>query len=519
MPLRPEDLPCETEALRALVLSLSAENAALKAAIKQINLQAFGQRSERSHLVIEGQLGLELGDRPEAAEAPAAEVIPFPSAPRGKRKPARRNIGQLPDWLPRVVEVIEPESKSCACCCGALHKIGEDIAEALDVVPARVRVLRTVRPKYACRGCESGITQAPARLRLFDGGMATTALVSSIVVWKYAWHMPLSRQADMLAGQGVRLDRATLGRWVKKTAWWLTGLYQLQLETIHGYPRVFCDETRLPVRKKDRRRTHNGQFWAHAVDDRPWGGPAAPAVVYVFAQGRGHKEISAQLAGYQGLLQVDGYGGYKRLAKPGRQPGPITLAFCLAHARRKFVDVHKVTRSAFAAEVIGIFGRVYAIEAQVRGQSAENRAAHRLEKTVPVMAELKQRLEEELPGLSSKSALAKAIRYTLAHWTGLTRFLQDGRLEPDTNTVERTMRPVALGRRNYLYAGDDGGAVTWAILASLLMTARLNDIDPLVWLSDVLERIVSGQVKAHELHRLLAWNWKAERAAKISAAA
>jgi transposase len=267
--------------------------------------------------------------------------------------------------------------------------------------------------------------------------------------------MPLSRQADMLAGQGIRLDRATLGKWVKKTAWWLKGLYQLQLETIHGYARVFCDETRLPVRKKDRRRTHNGQFWAHVVDDRPWGGPAAPAVVYVFAQGRGHKEISAQLASYQGLLQVDGYGGYKRLAKPGRKPGPITLAFCLAHARRKFVDVYKVTKSTFAAEILGIFSRVYAIEAQVRGQSAENRAAHRQEKTVPVMAELKQRLECELPGLSSKSALAKAIRYTLAHWTGLTRFLADGRLEPDTNTVERTMRPVALGRRNYLYAGDD----------------------------------------------------------------
>jgi transposase len=344
-------------------------------------------------------------------------------------------------------------------------------------------------------------------------------LVASIAVWKYAWHLPLSRQVDMLAGQGIRLDRATLGKWVKKTAWWLKGLYQLQLKIIHRCPRVFCDETRLPVRKKDRRRTHNGQFWAHMVDDRPWNGPAAPAVIYVFAQGRGHKEISAQLADYHGVLQVDGYGGYKRLAKPGRKPGPITLAFCLAHARRKFVDVHKVTKSAFTAEMIGMIGRVYAIEAQIRGQSAEDRASHRRERTVPIMRELKQRLEDELPALSSKSALAKAIRYTLAHWTGLTRFLHDGRLEPDTNTVERTMRPVALGRRNYLYAGDDGGAETWAILASLLMTARLNDIDPLVWLSDVLERIVSGQVKAHELHRLLAWKWKTERAAKIAAAA
>jgi transposase len=518
MPLRPEDLPCETEALRALVLSLAAENEALKATIKQINLQCFGQRSERTRLIIEGQLGLELGDPAEETEPAAADVIPVPSAPRGKRKPARRNIGQLPDWLPRVVEVIEPKSKTCACCCGTLHKIGEDVAEALDVVPARVRVMRTVRPRYACRACENGITQAPAKPRLFDGGMATTALVASVAVWKYAWHQPLSRQADMLAGQGIRLDRATLGKWVKKTGWWLKGLYQLQLETIHSCSRVFCDETRLPVRKRDRRRTHNGQFWAHAVDDRPWGGPAAPAVAYVFAQGRGHKEISAQLAGYEGVLQVDGYGGYKRLANPGRKPGPITLAFCLAHARRKFVEVYKVTQSPFAAGVIGIFGRIYTVEANIRGRSAEERAAHRQDKTAPIMAELKQRLEGELAGLSSKSALAKAIRYTLAHWMGLTRFLQDGRLEPDTNTVERTMRPIALGRRNYLYAGDDGGAETWAILASLLMTARLNEVDPLVWLSDVLERIVSGQVKAPELERLLVWNWKSDRAKSVAAA-
>jgi len=273
------------------------------------------------------------------------------------------------------------------------------------------------------------------------------------------------------------------------------------------------------VRKKDRRRTHTGQFWAHAVDDRPWGGPAAPAVVYVFAQGRGHKEISAQLAGYQGLLQVDGYGGYKRLAQPGRKPGPITLAFCLAHARRKFVEVYKVTKSAFAAEIIGIFARIYTAEAQIRGRSAEERSAHRRDKTAPIMAELKQRLEGERAGLSSKSALAKAIRYTLSHWTGLTHFLRDGRLEPDTNTVERTMRPIAMGRRNYLFAGDDGGAETWAILASLLMTARLNQVDPFAWLSDVLEQIVSGQVKAPELRRLLVWNWKADRAARIAAAA
>ena len=519
MPLRLEDLPRDTEALRALALSLAAENEALKAAIRQINAQAFGPRSERgANLVAEGQLGLELGDLPQPPE-PESEGEAKPPVERGRRKPARRNIGRLPSCLPRVIEVLEPASTTCACCSGVLHRIGEDIAEALDVVPARVRVLRTIRPRYACRACEGGVVQAPARLRLLEGGMATTALIASVAVWKYAWHLPLNRQVHMLAGQGVSLDRATLAKWMKKAAWWLKGLYQRQLEAIHAHPRLFCDETRLPVRKTGRRRTHTGQLWAHAVDDRPWGGPAAPAVVYVFAQGRGHKEIRAQLASYQGLLQVDGYAGYKALAQPGREPGPIQLAFCLAHARRKFAEVYKTTRSAFAAEVIGVFARIYRIEGQVRGRAAEDRRAARQSETAPIMAKLKRRLEEELAGLSSKSSLAGAIRYTLGHWAGLTRFLSDGRLEPDNNSVERTMRPIALGRRNYLFAGDDGGAQTWAILASLLNTARLNDLDPYLWLNDVLEQIVSGQAKANDLDRLLAWNWKADRASLRVAAA
>ncbi|HEX3363922.1 IS66 family transposase [Phenylobacterium sp.] len=518
MPLRAEDLPHEIEPLRAMVLSLAAENEALKAAIKQINAQVFGQRSERASLLAEGQLDLELGD---LADAPTVtdQTAPAPTREHAKRKPANRNIGRLASWLPRVIEVIEPAVTTCACCSGALHKIGEDVAEALDAVPAQVRVLRTIRPKYACRACESGITQAPAKLRLFDGGMATTALVASVAVWKYAWHMPLNRQAQILAGQGVRLDRATLGKWVKKAAWWLKGLYLRQLEVIHSHPRLYCDETRLPVRKIGRRRTHTGQLWAHAVDDRTWGGPAAPAVVYIFAQGRGHKEIRAQLADYQGLLQVDGYSAYKGLAKPGRKPGPIELAFCLAHARRKFTDVYKTTQSPFAAEAIGAFARIYAIEAEIRGRSAQERMVVRQAKTAPMMADLKRRFEDELAGLSSKSKLAGAIRYNLAHWSGLTRFLNDGRLEADNNSVERTMRPIALGRRNHLFAGDDGGAETWAILASLLNTARLNDIDPFVWLNDVLEQIVSGQTKANDLDRLLAWNWKADRAVQMAAAA
>jgi len=338
-------------------------------------------------------------------------------------------------------------------------------------------------------------------------------------VWRFAWHMPISRQVKMLAGQGVVLDRSTPCKWIKRLAWWLSGLHKRQLEVMHSYPRLFCDETRMPVRRVGKKQVHVGQFWTHATDDRPWGGPAPPAVTYVYAEGRGHREIAAQLADYQGVLQVDGYASYKGLAKPGRRPGPIRLAYCLAHARRKFTDVYKTTRSAFAQEIIERMAEIYAIEEQIRGTSAEHRRDIRQARTAPLMSEMKMNLESGLAQLSKASTLAKAIRYCLNHWIGLTLFLEDGRLEADTNTVERSIRPVALGRRNSLFAGDDGGARSWAILASLLQTAVLNGLDPYAYLHDVVEKIVSGEVKNHQLDRLLAWNWKAARAAGPLAAA
>lgn len=513
---RAPDLPESSDALRSLVAAQATRIAELEAQNALLRAYVFGPRSERATVVLDGQLDLELGGiGPPAA---ANDEAPPPKASSSERGRARRNLGCLPRHLPRIDEIIEPEQTSCACCAGTLHRIGEDVSEALDVVPAIVRVVRTIRPKYACRACETGVVQAPARARLFDGGMASTSVIASVAVWKFAWFMPLSRQARMLAGQGVKLDRSTLTRWMKKAAWWLKPLYELQLKAIHRAGRIFCDETPLPVRRRGLRRTHKGQFWAHATDDRCWGGPTPPAVVYVYAEGRGHHEIREQLKSYQGLLQVDGYGAYKKLAVRGRKPGPITLAFCLAHARRKFVEVHKQTGSAIAADIIGRIAAVYAIENQIRGLSAEERLWSRQAYAAPLMADLKVTLEAELPGLSRKSGLAQAIRYTLAHWHGLVSFLEDGRLEVDTNTVERTMRPIALGRRNHLFAGDDGGARTWAILASLLNTAKLNDVDPFTWLNDVLEKMASGAVKANDLDQLLAWNWKAARGAERLAA-
>jgi transposase len=522
MAIRVEDLPTDRATLVELLLALDAENEKLRVSIQTLKDMVFGKRSERLAAIAADQLALELGDletgvalpQPANDDAPASSGADAAGKPR---KPARRNIGALPKHLPRCEQVLEPDTTACPCCRGALHRIGEDVSEVLDVIPAILRVLRTVRPKYACRGCTDGVVQAKVLPRLIESGMASTALVTFVVVSKFAWYLPLYRQVQMLASQGVQLDRSTLAAWVKRAAWWLKSLYALQLKTIHAAPRVFCDETPMPVLDPGRGRPRTCQFWAHAMDDRPWGGPSPPAVAYVFADGRGTEKIAPQLAGFCGILQVDGYAAYKALARG--QGGMIQLAFCLAHARRGFVDVYKSSKSPFALEVIERLQAVYAIETEIRGRSAEERLAVRSARTAPLMAELKARLIAMRGQLFSQAPLADAIGYAINHWEGLTLFLSDGRIEVDSNTVERSMRPIAMGRRNSLFSGSEGGAESWAILSSLVNTAKLNGIDPQAYLADVLERIVSGRTKSHQLADLLAWNWKAARERTVRVAA
>ena len=520
MALRTEYRSRDPDVLVSILHDRDAEIERLQTSLKTLGALLKGVRSEKSSTVLDGQGALDLGDL-EASAPLAAANDEETSAPveRSPRKKAKRNIGFLPKHLPRVTEVIEPRMADCPCCAGKLHRIGEDKFEALDGVPATVRVLCTIRPKYACRACEGAVIQAPAKARLLDGGMATTAFIANVVVWKYAWFIPLHRQVQMLAGHGVNLDRGTLALWVKRVAWWLTPLYELQLREIHSHPRIYCDETRMPTLEKGRKTVRLHQFWAHAVDDRPWNGPAPPAVAYIFAKSRSGREIRSQLSGYSGVVQVDAYSAYTALQKPGRNAGPITLAYCNAHARRKFTDVYKKAPSALCRDVIERFARIYAIEAEIRETSAAMRREVRQARTAPMMEELKVVLEKGLEPLSAKSAMAGAIRYSLTHWAGLTAFLEDGRIEIDSNTVERTMRPIGLGRRSSLFAGSCGGAESWAILASLLQTARLNGLDPYTWLNDVLEKIVSEEVKSHELDQLLAWKWKSRREAEAEALA
>ena len=281
--------------------------------------------------MIRGRLPLELDDIVLSEKPPAANddnVDQRPVKPRPPRPKAVRNIGALPKHLPRCEVVIEPESTVCPCCGGAMHVIGEDVSEQLDVIPAVIQVKRLRRPRYGCRSCEGAVVQAKAAPRLVENGMATTALVTSIVVGKFAWHLPLNRQTNMLRGHGIDLDRSTLVHWVLRAAWWLKPLYELLVDIVLAAPKVFCDDTPLPVLDRRRRRTRTARLWSYAIDDRPWQGPAPPAVVYIFAEDRKGQHVHEHLTGFNGVLQVDGYAGYGELTRPNRPGGAVTLAFC-----------------------------------------------------------------------------------------------------------------------------------------------------------------------------------------------
>ncbi len=496
--------------------ALHAENDKLRLLIQRLLRHQFGRRSEQLS-PDQLQLGLEdleQGIAENQAGQDAAEVQ------QGRRRPAppRRNHGALPEHLPRYEVLIDVEHRDCPCCGGVLHAIGELRTEQLDVVPAQLRVRVTRRPRYACRACEGAVVVAPAPERAVDGGMATEALIAHVVVSKFCDSLPLYRQAQMLARQGVTLDRSTLSNWVGRACWWLTPLYDLIVGTALSAAKLFADDTTLPVLDPGRGRTKTGRLWCYAVDDRPWCGPGPPVTAYVYTEDRKGLRPAGHLAAFRGVLQVDGYAGFKRLAGD-RADGSVGLAFCWAHMRRYFYEFHVSTKSPLAAEVLAQIQALYAIESQIRGRPAEHRRQARQERSRPVVEALHAWLQAHQGRVSAVSDLAKAIRYALRHWPGLTLFLDDGRVEMDSNVVERAIRPVALNRKNALFAGSDGGARHWAIAMTLIQTAKLNGVEPMAWLTDVLERIVSGRTKATELGSLLPWNWRSNADIPVTVAA
>jgi transposase len=480
---------------------LKAELEKLQLAIRRLIRAQYGRRSERMDPE-QFQLALE-GLEQEVGAVTAREEAEAPADPRARtRRPPERN--HLPAHLERYEVVIDVADKTCPCCGGALHVIDEDVAEQLDVIPLRLRVRVTRRPRYGCRSCAEAVVQAAAPERLITGGMATEALVAQIVVSKYADGLPLYRQAQIHARDGIDLDRSTLADWCGRAAWWLKPLWELLLTTVLSSPKIFCDDTHLPVLAPGKGKTKTGYLWGFARDDQPWAGELPPAVAYLYSEDRTYDRPKPQLAGFSGVLQVDGWGGFKRLTG-GTEAGALILAFCWSHARRQFHEIHQATQSPIAGEVIARIAALYRIEDAIRGRPPDERVAVRQRESQPKVAALKVYLETQLGRISGKSTLATAIRYALNH--GLCVFLSG--VEIDTNTIERLHRSIATGRRNALFAGSDAGARSWAIFTSLIQSARLNGLDPFAYLKDVLEQIVSGRVKNHELARLLPWNWKA----------
>ncbi len=507
----PDDAIVLQEMLRAVLHQqgeLHAENDKLRLLIQRLLRHQFGRRSEQLS-PDQLQFGLEELEQGLAANQAAQDATAPAAEPTRKPRPDRpgRNHGALPAHLLRYEVVVDVEDRDCPCCGSALRPIGELRTEQLDIVPSQLRVRVTRRPRYACRACEDVVLVAPAPDRPLDGGMPTEALVAHVVVSKFADSLPLYRQAQMLARQGVTLDRSTLANWVGRACWWLTPLYDLVVGTVLSSPKVFADDTTLPVLDPGRGRTKTGRLWCYAVDDRPWRGPGHPAAAYAYSEDRRGERPAGHLAGFRGVLQVDGYAGFKRLAGD-RADASVTLAFCWAHMRRPFYEFFMSTQSPLAAEALGRIRELYAIEAEIRGHPAEHRRQVRQDRSRPIADALHAWLQDHVGRVSATSDLAKAIRYAIRHWPGLVVFLEDGRVEMDTNVVERAIRPHTLTRKNALFAGSDGGARHWALAMTLIQTAKLNGVDPMAWLTDVLERVVSGRTKAHEPHTLLPWNWQ-----------
>jgi len=521
MSLASDSLPDDIEALRAMVLATAAErDAAIAERDKLVEIndrlrrllrkaQGFEAKSERLVRLPPDQLNLALEDIEQAiAKAEALEEKKSPSGGTANRR-RKINRGALPAHLPRVHETVAPEDADCPCCHGPMHLIGEETSERLDVVPAQYRVIVTHRPKLACRVCEK-IVEAPAPERLIKSGIPTEAMVASVLVAKYGWHLPLYRQAQMLKSQGIDIDRSTLAFWVGYAAAELMPLYERLRAVLLQSSKLAVDETPVPVLDPGRGKTKTGYFWAIARDDRPFGGPDPPAVAYTYAPGRGADHGIDLLDPYCGIVQCDGYAAYKRLARERPEGNEVTLAFCWTHWRRYFYDIAIGGAAPIASEALVRIAALYEIEETICGQSAEHRRAVRQEKSKPLVLAFRAWLEIQLARVSAKSETADAIRYGLNHWDGLVRFLDNGRIEMDTNIVERSMRPVALNRKNALFAGHDDGAANWACIASLIETCKLNGVDPEAYLAAVLARLVNLW-PASRLDGLLPWAWAANR--------
>ena len=393
-----------------------------------------------------------------------------------------------------------------------MHKIGEDVTETLELIPRRWKVIQHVREKFSCRSCES-ITQPPAPSHPIARGRAGPGLLAHVLFSKYCLHLPLNRQSAAYAREGIELDVSTLADWVGACAATLRPLVEAIRTHVFAAERIHADDTTVPVQAKGKTRT--GRLWAYVRDDQPFGGLDPPAAAFFYSPDRGGEHPERHLASYSGLMQADAYAGFNRLYEAARKPGPIIEAACWAHGRRKFFDLARLQKAPIAIEAIERIDALFAIEREINGLSAGQRRAVRNERSRPLVAELESWLRQQRAKLSRKSETAKAIDYSLKRWTALIRFLDDGRLCMSNNAAERAVRCIAVGRKNWTFAGSDEGGHRAAAIYTLIETAKLNDIDPHAWLADVLARLPDYPAK--RIADLLPWNWRPQNLAAEAA--
>jgi transposase len=477
----------------------------LKFTIRKLRHDRFGQSSERGALL--DQLELQLADlEADAAQAATtaqtvtgaeSDKVAMPAFER--RRPARR---PLPEHLPRE-RIVYPAPAACPCCGGAtLRKIGEDVTETLELVPRQWKVIQHVREKFSCRACEA-INQPPAPSHPIARGRAGPNLLAHVLFAKFGLHLPLNRQSAVYAREGIDLDVSTLADWVGAAAATLMPLVEAIRTHVFAAERIHADDTTVPVLAKGKTRT--GRLWTYVRDDRPFAGPGPPAAVFFYSRDRGGEHPEQHLAGFAGLMQADAYAGFNRLYEADRKPAPVIEAACWAHARRKFFDLASISKAPIASEAVARIDALFAIERTINGLTPQQRVAVRRERSQSLVIDLESWLREQRARVSKNSETGKAIDYSLKRWLELTRFLEDGRLCMSNNAAERELRAVAVGRRNWTFAGSDEGGRRAAALYTLIATAKLNDIDPQAWLADMLARLPDHPAK--RIHELLPWNW------------
>jgi transposase len=544
-----DDLPEDIDALKAALLAerdraarVAAELAVAQAKasddqaliahqqlqIAKLTRELYGQHSERSVRLLD-QMELAFEElqssatedelAAERATAKTTNVVAFI-----RKRPARQ---PFPEHLPRE-RVVEPGPATCQCCGSArLRKLGEDVTETLEVIPRQWKVIQHVREKFTCRDCEK-ISQAPAPFHVIARGWAGPSLLAMILFEKYGQHQPLNRQAERYAREGVPLSLSTLADQVGACCAVLSPLIERIEAHVFAAQRLHGDDTTAPVLARGK--TDLGRCWVYVRDDRPFSGPAPPAAMFYYSRDRSGAHPVRHLADYAGILQADAYSGYNKLYEADRRPGPIIEAGCWVHARRPFFVLADIATNArrkaegktagvispLALEAVRRIDALFEIERSINGQSIERRQQARQELSAPLIADLEGWLHEHRPKLSRGNDLARAMDYVLKRWPAFTRFLDDGRVCLSNNAAERALRGIALGRKSWLFAGSDRGGQRAAALYSLIVTAKMNDIDPQAWLADVLARI--AEHPARDIDALLPWNWQPPAASRSQAA-